>query len=227
MSVSSQEMSWEVRLPGKDDMRSSWGARPKGVLVVESESHGRETIHLPLAVARSLAKGKESAEVAPSSRAELLYVVRQLSEAKAMERVAGLVDRRDYSSKEATDKLRRDGYSEAVAASAVSRALGSGLIDDRRFADVFVRSKVGAGWGMRRISSELRRRGIEVDDLPGWPYDYLDPDDERDRAVEVALRHRVTGQNRFQKMVRFLVGRGFSTSVAYDAARQALEGRCE
>lgn len=215
-------MDWQVELPKKDEQRSSWGARPKGLLRIESESHGSEAIRLPLAVARSLKRKQGSGEMDPASRAELLYQVGQISAARAMDRVAKLVERRDYSSKEAADKLRQDGYPQSVVESTVERAVGAHLIDDRRFAEVFVRTKVSAGWGMRRIERELSRRGIEAQELPGWPYEYLDPDDERDRALEVALRHRVSGKNQLQKMVRFLVGKGFSTGVAYDVAREAL-----
>lgn len=215
-------MDWQVELPGKDAPRSSWGARPKGVLRIESESHGSEAIRLPLAVARSLERKQRTGELDPSSRAELLYQVNQISSARAWDRIAKLVDRRDYSSKEAADKLRQDGYSQKVVEATVERAVKARLIDDRRFAEVYIRTKVSAGWGLRRIERELSRRGIEAQELPGWPYDYLDPEDERERALEVALRHRVTGKNQLQKMVRFLVGRGFATGVAYEAAREAL-----
>lgn len=216
-------LQWEVEFPGKDERRSSWGARPKGTVRIDSESHGSESITVPIAVARSLARKRKGGELDPSSRAELLYHVGRISADKAAERLAALVDRRDYSSKEAADKLRQDGYPPRVVESAVGRAVEVGLIDDRRFADVFIRTKVSAGWGMRRIAGELRRRGIDVDGLPGWPYDYLDPEEERQRAVEVAQRHHVSGGNQRQKMVRFLVGRGFSTAVAYDAARQVTD----
>lgn len=215
-------MEWHVELPGKDTRRSSWGARPKGLLRMESESHGSETMSLPLTVARSLERKRRTGELDPSSRAELLYDVGQISSAKAMDRVAKLVDRRDYSSKEAADKLRQDGYGAKVVEATIARATEAHLIDDCRFAEVYVRTKVYAGWGMRRIERELSRRGIEAQDLPGWPYEYLDPEDERSRALDVARRHRVSGKNQLQKMVRFLVGRGFSTAVAYDVAREAL-----
>lgn len=223
MTDSSSGMSWEVQLPRKGEQPSSWGARPKGVLHIESESHGSEAIKLPVAVARSMARKRKAGELDPSSRAELLYHVGQVSADKAAERVASLVDRRDYSTKEAADKLRQDGYPSGVIEAAVGHAVEVGLIDDRRFADVFVRTKVSAGWGQRRIAGELRRRGIEVDDLPGWPYEYLDPEGERERALEVAQRHHVGGKNRRQKMARFLVGRGFSAAVAYDVARETVE----
>lgn len=216
-------MDWQVELPDKNSARPSWGSRPRGLLRIESESHGSETISLPLAVARSLDRKQRSGELDPSSRAELLYQVGQISASKAMDRIAKLVDRRDYSSKEATDKLRQDGYTPSVVDATVARASDAHLIDDRRFAEVFVRTKVYAGWGMRRIERELSRRGIEAQELPGWPYDYLDPEGERERALEVARRHRVSGKNQLQKMVRFLMGRGFPTGVSYDVAREVLE----
>lgn len=215
-------LEWEIEVPGRGNLGMR-GSRPRGRVHISTEDHGDEVFTIPAAVARALAADKKSGKLAPSSRAELLWSLRETSSKQAMRRVASLVDRRDYSRKELTDKLLRDGYRDEVVQATVGRAVESGMVDDRRFADVFVRTKVSAGWGLRRVVDELRRRGIDVDDLPGWPYDYVDPDDEAARAREVAARHHVTGKNRFQKLVRFLVGRGFSTGVAYDAARSVLE----
>lgn len=216
------ELDWDVEVPGRSG-RGVGVPRGRGTLRISTEDHGDEALSIPVAVARSLAARKESGELRPLTRAELLYRLRERSLAIAWQRAASLVNRRDYSRKELADKLRGDGYRQDVAEEVVERASRAGLVDDRRFADVFVRTKVSAGWGMLRIARELGQRGIDPDELPGWPYEYLDPDDEASRAVAVASRHHVSGKNQLQKLVRFLVGRGFSTGVAYDAARVALE----
>jgi regulatory protein len=78
---------------------------------------------------------------------------------------------------------------------------------------------------MQRIERELEVRGIDVRDVPGWPYEYLDPEDELSRAKELAQTRRVSGPRAYEKLVRYLCTRGFTTSVASRAARQVLEER--
>lgn len=222
MEATETGFMWDVELPDRTSYGLG-GRRPRGRVIISTPERGQEVLMVPKAVARSLATRRKSGDLAPSSRAELLYRLRECSMAQAQMRVADLVNRRDYSRHELAEKLSQDGYLPNVVEEVVGRAVASGLVDDRRFADAFARTKVAAGWGMRRIADELHRRGIDVDELPGWPFEYLDPDDEASRARDVAQRHRVSGRNQFQKLVRFLVGRGFSTSVAYDAARRVLE----
>lgn len=217
--------SWDVEPPGRKAVLGN--ARPKGQLHISSEAGGEEAIPIPASLARRLASRKKSGKLWPESRSELLYDVGELAQAVAWERLCDLLNRRDYSSKEAALKLRNDGFSTRVTQSCVERAVTGGLINDARFADVFVRSKVGAGWGARRISSELARRGIDASSLPGWPYQYLDPEDERSRALEVARRKSVRGSNQVQKMARFLVSRGYAPSVSLDVAHEVIGERAE
>ena len=95
-----------------------------------------------------------------------------------MARVARLVERRDYSRKEVADKLAEDGYSHSCIDRVVERACSCRLVDDARFADVFIRTKVYAGWGAARIARELARRGVDVSSVEGWPHEYLVLEDE-------------------------------------------------
>ena len=88
-----------------------------------------------------------------------------------------------------------------------------------------MRSKCYAGWGKLRIERELSRKGIDARELPGWPESYFEDEDEKARAIELASRRRLTGKNDFQKIVRFLCGKGYPMNVSMDAARQVLEER--
>lgn len=217
-------LRWDVQLASRRGL-SQGPARPRGKLIVDSEAGGHEEIAVPSSLARALYKKMKDDDLHPNSRAELLYEVGCISQDVARQRLAGLLDRRDYSSKEASEKLRMDGFAPQVVERAVERACASGLIDDRRFGDTFVRSKLYCGWGLNRIQRELMRRGIDVAELPGWPYEYADPEDEPQRAYEAASHKVVSGKNQLQKMVSFLVGRGFSVGASMDAARKVLDER--
>ncbi len=214
-------VSWKLILPERQ--AAVLGARrPRATLAIRSE-RGEETLSLPVAVAKALERSLADRSEPPSSRAELVYVLSEVEGNCARRRVESLLDRRDYSSQEMERKLRDDGYPGRLCSELVARYVEAKLIDDRRYADVFVRSKLSAGWGRRRIELELARRGIEVGELPGWPYDYLDPEDEGERAFEVALRRSFRGRDPYAQCVRFLMGRGFSGAVASSAARRVLD----
>jgi regulatory protein len=198
------------------------GYKPSATLAWEGASAG--SLSLPACVGRRLEQMGEEEGFDPRSAEELVRSVRALEGRMASSRLAELASRREVSTQEARERLQREGFPPEVASSAVRRAAECGLVDDARFADTYVRSKLTCGWGAQRIERELSRRGIDASALEGWPYEYFDPEDERERALELASRRRLTGKNDYAKIVRFLVGRGFGMGVACDAARQVLEG---
>ena len=189
--------SWDVELPERGSA-SLGGRRPLATLAICSESHGQERIPIPKAVGRRVI----SLELARSKAEELL-------------------NRRDYSSSELAAKLREAGYHPSVADEVVARFVEVGLLDDRRFAELFARSKAAVGGGRIKIERELARRGVDATQLEGWPSGYLE-EDESETAFALASRRRLSGKNDFQKLVRFLCGRGFPMGVAMDAAKRVL-----
>lgn len=212
--------SWDVELPERGSA-SLGGRRPLATLVICSESHGQERIPIPKAVGRRLVSLLESDGEQPSGRSELLYRVRAISLEQARSKAEDLLNRRDYSSSELAAKLRAAGYHPSVADEVVARFVEVGLLDDGRFAELFARSKAAAGWGRIKIERELARRGVDATQLEGWPSGYLE-EDESETAFALASRRRLSGKNDFQKLVRFLCGRGFPMGVAMDAAKRVL-----
>lgn len=212
--------SWDVELPERGSA-SLGGRRPLATLAICSESHGQERIPIPKAVGRRLVSLLESDGDQPSGRSELLYRVRVISLELARSKAEELLNRRDYSSSELAAKLREAGYHPSVADEVVARFVEVGLLDDRRFAELFARSKAAAGWGRIKIERELTRRGVDATQLEGWPSGYLE-EDESETAFALASRRRLSGKNDFQKLVRFLCGRGFPMGVAMDAAKRVL-----
>ena len=133
-----------------------------------------------------------------------------------------LVGRRDYSAGELAERLSLDGYARTVVDEVVSRAQEVGIVDDARYGAAFARSKTLSGWGRSNVERELARRGVDVGDIPGWPEELLSAEEERERALALASRRRLTGKNDYQKLVRFLGARGFSASTSASVAREVL-----
>ena len=211
---------WCVELPDRSERLGS--SRPKAIVRL-SDSEGEERWVVPAAVGKSMSLFYKDCGGRIGSRAELAYEVKRASLTAGKKRIESLLNRRDYSTKELLNKLRDDGFSSAVSAQLVDDAVASNLVNDARFAEVYVRSKCYAGWGKLRIERELSRKGIDARELPGWPESYFEDEDEKARAIELASRRRLTGKNDFQKIVRFLCGKGYPMNVSMDAARQVLE----
>ncbi len=216
-----ESFSWSVELP---DATTNPYAAFRNKARVHLESGGtRETWDIPKPVGRRLEKLRKTSGIDPMTRSELAQKVKEVSLLSGTSKVEWLVNKRDYSSKELLEKLLQDGYSQEVSEELVSRAENNGLVNDDRFAEVYIHSKSFAGWGRRKIERELARKGIDCNQLPGWPEHYISESDEAERALELARRRRLTGKNDFQKIVRHLLSKGYSMSIAYDAAKTALD----
>ena len=210
-------LDWDVELPARG------GATRRATLIVSADDRGEERRDLPVAVGRALARLRDEGWD-PSCRAELLHRVGSLQRDRAHARMEDLVGRRDYSARELSERLARDGYPSAAVDEIVGRARETGIVDDARYGAAFARSKVLAGWGRLRIERELRRRGVEPADVEGWPEEFCDPGDERELALSLASRRRLTGRNDFQKIARFLSARGFAPGLSADVAREVTRG---
>ena len=212
--------AWQVALPERG--ASSLGKRKPRASLMIWQGEDVEEIQVPAIVAKAMYRARESGRLTPSSRAELLFELKRYETNHAMDKLSELVNRRDYSRVELSSKLCDYGFPSSIVEPALDRAVACGLVDDRRFASAYLRSKLSAGWGERRIARELSLRGIDVNDVEGWPYEFFDPDSEVDRAYNLVFRKRVSGKDPYGKLMRFLVGKGFAYGVANSAVRKAL-----
>ncbi len=217
------DLQWDVRLPRRPGAGA--GASRDASVVVSSDSHGEESIRVPVRVARALSSRRESGRLAPASRAELLHAIGEASRAEVRSRIEEMLNRRDYSCQELSQRLRRDGFSGPVAEEGVSWARDLGLVDDARYGAAFARAKAACGWGPIKVSCELARRGVEAESLPGWPDEFFSAEDLVERARALLSRRRPTGRNDFQKAVRFLRSRGFPPGMCFDVAREVFGPR--
>ena len=130
----------------------------------------------------------------------------------------------------AAGSLSRKGFGDDEIGDAMRRLDELDLLDDEALAERFVEFRsVDRGWGPFRLKVELRKRGVDgalaerVSDLG---------EDLHGRALQTALRRAALrakdgwwelpeGRAR---LVKSLIGRGFSTDVAYGAvSRLAAE----
>nr|WP_232021662.1 regulatory protein RecX [Pseudonocardia autotrophica] len=151
-------------------------------------------------------------------------------EARAKEICLRLLTDRARSVKELGDALRRKEIADEVAHRVLERFDEVGLVDDKAFADQWVRSRHRhRGLGKRAIALELHRKGIDRD-VADEALTEIDDDSERDRARELVVRRlrslpvgtREQRQSTARKLVGMLARKGYGGGVAYGVVKEEI-----
>jgi len=96
---------------------------------------------------------------------------------------------RPRSESELRDRLRRRGYEEEVITEVLAYLRGIELVDDEQFAALWVRDRIARKQlGARRLSWELRQKGVETEVIQRTVAMLLDEERELALAREVATR---------------------------------------
>jgi len=130
-----------------------------------------------------------------------------------------LLARREYSQAELRTKLQQKfPEDEDEIETALERLIDTGLQNDERFAEAFLRTQIARSRGPIRIRHEARRKGIaeQINDL-------LEASDEdwyelaREAAERKLGRDDVTDPKVKARIARFLAYRGFDTDQTMNA----------
>ncbi len=125
-----------------------------------------------------------------------------------------LLSRREHSRQELYDKLARRGYESQVISAVLDTLETENLLQDRRFAEVYVDSRAARGFGPVRIRLELQQRGVAAEVIDTY-CDGADPV-WCDHAVKV-WRKRFSqtpadSYSAWAKQARYLQQRGFDSA---------------
>ncbi len=131
--------------------------------------------------------------------------------------------RRDYSRHELAGRLYRRFGDQAPVAPLLDWLEEQNFLNEQRFAEAFVRSRIGRGQGELRIRHELQQRGLPealIDEtLAGAECDWF----ELAREVQQRRFSFGPGGDRKEKarQLRFLQQRGFSAEQSWKALEAA------
>lgn len=143
---------------------------------------------------------------------------------RAKEKALYLLEYRDHTKKELTEKIAHTAASREAAEAAVDRMEELGLIDDdsygRRYArELFVRKK----YGPLRVRQELRQKGIDPELISELLEEYDDPEAFTERIGEI-LERKYCGWREDEKVKR----RAFSAlqrmGYSYEHIREGMRG---
>ena len=124
--------------------------------------------------------------------------------------------------------LKKRGVPDEVADVVLGRFTDVGLIDDAAFAKAWVESRHhGQGLSARALSAELRKRGVD-DDQIREAVDELGPDAEAETARllvarKLAATAGLPAEARVRRLAGMLARKGYPPGLAFRVIREALE----
>jgi regulatory protein len=126
-----------------------------------------------------------------------------------------LIARAEQCSNGLALKLEKRGHETACINTVISRLLEQKLIDDKRYAQLWLESHLRLARSPRRLAASLCRRGIERDDADNALKTALDEEEEFAlllRYVKKHLRKKSGKENAFS-LKHLLKSEGFSPQV--------------
>lgn len=152
-------------------------------------------------------------------------IKRQITAKEALAKAEDLCARSERCRSEIAEKLRRWGLGASDAEKILRRLEERRFIDERRYAEAFVRSKfVFSRWGRVKISQALALKRISRD-FTDEALDLIDEDEYR-RAVSALVKRKTEGmelpisREDMVRVARFAMGRGFEWKYVKDAVER-------
>jgi regulatory protein len=139
---------------------------------------------------------------------------------EAKQKIVRLFNRRMYSEKEITDKLRSKAYEDRIIDAVIRDLKAISLIDDLAFAKAFVSDRLHLKpQGSFRIAYELRKKGISEKIIQQTFSEQHVAETELERALAIAKKrlHVLSSikdkRTKKRRLHNFLSRRGFSFQV--------------
>lgn len=136
-----------------------------------------------------------------------------------------LLARREHSRTELIRKLQQRGFDNELIMSVTEQLISNGLLSDVRFAELFVRSRMGAGYGSQRIAEELRQRGISRTEIQFALQSNAQADWKTmlGHAWRKKFAHPPRTSKEQAQQLRYLLYRGFTSEQVSAFMRQLKE----
>ena len=141
-----------------------------------------------------------------------------MTEEQALSKLAAACSRSEHCSGEMAEKLRRWGFDKTVQARLLAYLVEYRYIDDRRYAEIFVREKMRFNhWGPRKIEQALWTKHVE--EATYRPVlDAVSREEWADilRPLLKSKQKTIKAENPYEqkmKLMKFAAGRGFTMDI--------------
>lgn len=142
----------------------------------------------------------------------------ELTEKEFLQKAAAYCSQAEHCTAEVSGKLQQWGAASEQIGQVLAVLESEGFLDDRRYAEAFVRDKFRYNkWGRIKIARALREKGIGQN-ITDIALQQLDPDDYKGVLQDLlkAKQRSVKGRTKYeekQKLIRFALGRGFEMQM--------------
>lgn len=153
---------------------------------------------------------------------ELFKLIQASDARRAQEKALYLLEYRNYSKRELTEKIARTAASREAAQAAAGRMEELGLIDDRRFGEDYARELFSRkGYGARRAAQELRRKGLDQELVQELVEKYGSPEQSGENIRRV-LEKKYPGWREDEKARRRAFAALQRLGYSYQEVREAM-----
>ena len=153
---------------------------------------------------------------------ELFELIQASDARRAQEKALYLLEYRNYSKRELTEKIARTAASREAAQAAAGRMEELGLIDDRRFGEDYAKELFSRkGYGARRVAQELRRKGLDQELVQELVEKYGGPEQSGENIRRV-LEKKYPGLQADEKVRRRAFAALQRLGYSYQEVREAM-----
>jgi regulatory protein len=151
-------------------------------------------------------------------------VLRKYPPQETLDRIKVWCDRQERAHSEARIKLNSWGVYGEEAENILAILISENYLNEERFARAFARGKYRIkAWGWKKIEMTLKAKGVSSFSLKA-AFDEIDQDEYFAGMINLAAKkERLMSEahpfRRKQKLLQFLVGKGYS----YEEAKKAVE----
>jgi regulatory protein len=144
----------------------------------------------------------------------------------ALNKAMALCASREYCSEDIRVKLDSWGINNPDADNIVSKLIRENFINDKRYAEAFVKDKYHHNkWGKVKITAQLRAKRIGAEYIES-ALATLDEDKYRQTIRDILASHRkfIKTKNQFDlkgKLLRFGLSKGFESHLLYDILNES------
>lgn len=144
---------------------------------------------------------------------------------EALEKAVKYLNVRMRSTYEIHRYLRGKGYQTEDIEEVLALLAKYKYIDDAAYAGAFIRDRLNFNpCGSKKLYAELRKRGISGDIINEALAENMDAEIESEAAIKIALKQHTDNR---EKLLRYLLGRGFTYSAAKSAMAVWQEAHIE
>ena len=153
----------------------------------------------------------------------ILYHIKQ--------RALSFLGRRFHSERELLQKLKSKSYEERLIKIVLQNLKDHSFIDDKNFASHFIEEKLKRKkWGMNKIKSALYTKGVSSKIIDELLKEFDNTENNLESITEIAakkinqLRKRNVDEKKlYQKVITFLLSRGFDYETSSEVCRKIIK----